>query len=105
MHDQYLVVAISALARSTLMKQITLDSSLKKLSTDALTMQIDHAELLLALFRFVLSFYGESLGGRGFVMVLSTIALQTLLDRARGELPPDTRTSIFHWENIPQKNW
>ena len=42
------------------MKQIELDSSLKKLSIDALIVQTG---------RFVLSFYGESLGGRGFVMV------------------------------------
>ena len=58
------------------MKQIALDSSLKKLSTDALTVQIGCAELPLASFLFVLSFYGESLGGRGFVTVLSTIVLR-----------------------------
>ena len=62
------------------MENIALDSSLNKLSTDAL---IGSAETLLASFLFVLSFYGESLGGRGFVTVLPTIALQAPLDRAR----------------------
>ena len=80
------------------MKQIALDSSLKKLSTDTLTLQIGPAELPLASFLFVLSFYGENLGGHGFVTVLSTIVLQALLDRARGDLPSDTRTLISHWE-------
>ena len=80
------------------MKQIALDSSLKKLSTDALAMQIGSAESPLALFLFVLSFYGESSGGRGFVTFLSTIVLQAPLDRAHGELPSDTRTLISHWE-------
>ena len=51
------------------MKQITVDSSLNKLSTEALTVQIGRAELTLASFFVVLSFYGESLGGRGFVTV------------------------------------
>ena len=32
------------------------------------------------------------------VTVLTTIALQVPLDRARGELPSDARTLIFHWE-------
>ena len=50
-----------------------------------------------------LSFYGESLGGRGFVTVLATIALQAPLDRARGELPSDTRTLISHWEKFRGK--
>ena len=80
------------------MEKIALDSSLKELSTDALTVQNGFAELLLASFLFVLSFYGESLGGRGFVTVLSTNALQARLDSARGELPSDTRTLISHWE-------
>ena len=48
------------------MKQIALDSLLKKLSTDTLTVQIGHAKSLLASFLFVLSFYGDSLGGCGF---------------------------------------
>ena len=61
-------------------------------------MQIGRAELTLASFFVVLSFYGESLGGRGFVTVLITITLQVPLDRARGELPSDARTLIFHWE-------
>ena len=43
------------------MKQITLDSPLKKLSSDALTVQIGCTESTLASFLFVLSFYGESL--------------------------------------------
>ena len=76
------------------MGKISLDSSLNELSTDALTMQNGSAEPLLASFLFVLSFYGESLGGRGFVTVLPTNALQAPLDSARGELPSDTRTLI-----------
>ena len=72
------------------MKQITVDSSMKKLSTNALTLQIDDAESPLASFLLVLSFYGESLDGPGFVTVLPTVALQVPLDRARGELPSDT---------------
>ena len=80
------------------MKQMTVDRSLKKLSIEVLTMKIGCAESPLAQFLFVLSFYGETLGGRGFVTVLSTIALQAPLDRARGELPSDTRTLIFHFE-------
>ena len=59
-------------------------------------MQIGSAELLLASFLFVLSFYEESLGGRGYVTVLSTDTLQASLDRARGKLPSDARTLIFH---------
>ena len=78
------------------MKQITVDSSLNKLSTEALTVQIGRAELTLASFFVVLSFYGESLGGRGFITVLTAIALQVPLDRARGELSSDARTLIFH---------
>ena len=78
------------------MKQIALDSPLKKLSSDALTVKIGCAESPLASFLFVLSFYGESLGGCGFATVLSMIALQAPLDRARGELRSDTRTLISH---------
>ena len=85
------------------MKQIAVDSSMKKLSTEALTLQIGPAESPLASFLLVLSFYGESLGGRGFVTVLPTIALQAPLDRARGELPSDTRTLISHWEKFRGK--
>ena len=44
------IVTISGLARSALMKQITVDSSIKKLSTEVLTMQISRAELPLASF-------------------------------------------------------
>ena len=77
------------------MKQMTVDSSMKRLSTDALTLQIGRAESPLASFLHVLSFYGENLGGHGFITVLPTIALQAPLDRARGELPSDTRTLIF----------
>ena len=68
-----------------------------------LTVQIGCAESQLSSFLFVISFYGESLDRLGFVTVLSTIALQALLDRARGELPSDTRTLIWHWE-IFRKN-
>ena len=40
-------------------------------------MQIGYVELPLASFWFVLSFYGESLGGHGrFITVLSMITLQ-----------------------------
>ena len=78
------------------MEKIALDSSLNELSTDALTVQNDSAEPLLASFLFVLSFYEESLGGRGYATVLSTDTLQAPLDRARGGLPSDTRTLIFH---------
>ena len=45
-----------------------------------LTVQIGSAEQLLASFLFVLSFYEESLGGRGYVTVLSTDTLQAPLD-------------------------
>ena len=58
------------------MKQIAADSSMKKLSIEALTLQIGRAESPLASFLLVLSYYGESLGGRGFETVLPTIALQ-----------------------------
>ena len=85
------------------MKRITVDSSMKKLSTEALTLQIGRAESPLVSFLLVLSFYGESLGGRGFVTVLPAIALQASLDRARGGLPSDTRTLISHWERFRGK--
>ena len=86
------------------MKQIAVDSSMKKLSTEALTLQIGCAESPLASFLLILSFYGESLGGRGFVTVLPTIVLQAPLDRARGELPSDSRTLISHWEKFRGKS-
>ena len=66
-------------------------------------MQIGLAEPPLASFLFVLSFYGESLGGRGYVTVLRTDALQAPLDRARGELCSDARTLIFHFKIIRGK--
>ena len=45
--------------------------------TDAfITVQIGSAEPLLASFLFILSFYEENLGGRGYVTVLSTDSLQ-----------------------------
>ena len=59
-------------------------------------MQIGCVGLLLALFWFVLSFYGESLGGCGFVMVLPTIVIQALSDKAHGELPADTQSLISY---------
>ena len=68
------------------MKLIALDSSLNELSIDFLTVQIGGMESPLALLLFVLSLYGESLGGHGFTMILSTIVLQALLDSARREL-------------------
>ena len=76
------------------MKQISVHSSLNKLSTEALTVPIGRAELTLASFFVVLSFYGESLGGRGFV----TLQVDLPLDRVRGELPSDAQTLIFQWE-------
>ena len=85
------------------MKQIIVDSPMKKLSTEALTLQIGCAESLLASFLLILSFYGESFGGRGFVMVLPTIVLQAQLDRARRELPSDTQTLIFNWKKFRGK--
>ncbi|MCG8620885.1 MAG: hypothetical protein MJE68_02635 [Proteobacteria bacterium] len=66
------------------MKQITVNSSMKKRSIEALTLQNGRTESLLDSFLLALSFYGESLGGRGFVTVLLTITLQVLLDRAHG---------------------
>ena len=87
---------ISALARNTLTKQIAVDRSMKKLSIETLTLQIGCTESPLG-------FYGESFGRRGFVTILPTIALQAPLDRARGELPSDTRTLIFHWEKFRGK--
>ena len=59
-------------------------------------MQIGFAEPPLASFLFVLTFYEESLGGRGYVTILSTDTLQAPLDGACGELPFDTRILIFH---------
>ena len=41
------------------MKQIAVDSSMKKLSIEVLILQIGCAESPLALFLLVLSFYGE----------------------------------------------
>ena len=67
-------------------------------------MKIGHVESLLASFLFVLNFYGEILGGRGFVTVLSTIVLQAPLDRAHGELPSDTWTLILHFEIFREKS-
>ena len=79
-------------------RKIAPGSSLNELSTDALTLQIGSAESPLASFLFVLS-----LGGRGYVTVLRTDALQAPLDRARGELSSDTRTLIFHLKIIRGK--
>ena len=87
------------------MKQIAVDSSMKKLSIEALTLQIGCAESPLASFLLVLNFYGESLGGRGYVTVLPTIVLQAPLDRAHGELPSDTRTLMIPLGEVPRKNW
>ena len=83
------------------MKQIAVDSSMKK--TEALTLQIGPAESLLASFLLVLNFYGECLGGRGFVTVLPTITLQAPLDRARGEIPDSNIDTPLG--DVPQKNW
>ena len=80
------------------MKQMTAVRSLKKLSIVTLIMKIGCAESSLASFLFVLSFYGETLGGRGVITFLSMITLRALLDRARGETPSDTRALIFHIE-------
>ena len=72
------------------MKQMTVYRSLKKLSIEILTMKIGCAESPLASFLSVLSFYGETLGGCGFITVLATVELQAPLDRACGEVPSDT---------------
>ena len=72
-----------------------LDSSLNELSTDALTVQIGSAEPLLASFLFVLSFYEESLGGRGYVTVLSRYK-HRWIELVESYLASDTRTLIFH---------
>ena len=75
------------------MKQITLiEEAIYWVNTVAV--QIGCAESPLALLLFVLSFYAASVGGLGFVMVLSTIALQAPLDGSHGELPSDTWTLI-----------
>ena len=58
------------------MKKVAVDRSMKKLSTESLTLKIGSAESPLASFLLVLSFYGESLGGRGLLTVLPTVALQ-----------------------------
>ena len=55
------------------MKQSAVESSMKKLSTEVLTLQISPPELPLASFLLILSFYGESLDGCGFVMVLPSV--------------------------------
>ena len=86
------------LARSTLMKQTKFDHSLNELSIDASTVQIGCAEPPLTSFLFVLSVYGECIGGYGFTTVLSTITLQAMLDSVRGELSSDTQTLISYWE-------
>ena len=83
---------------------MTVDRSLKKLSIEPLTTKVGCAESPLASFLFVLSFYEETLGGRGLVTVLSTIALQAPLDKVRGEIPSDTRTLIFHIEILHGKS-
>ena len=70
---------------------MALESSLNELFNDSLTVQIVSAEPPLASFWFVLIFYGESLGGRGFV------ATNTLLS--------DTRTLISHCKITPWKNY
>ena len=87
---------ISALATDTFIKLITLDSSMKRLSIESLTLQIGRAELPLA--PFLLKFGWERLRN-----VLPTIALQVPLDRAHGELPSDARTLISHWEKFRRK--
>ena len=74
------------------MKQLALDSSLEKLSSDVLTLQVGCAESPLASFLYL---------WRKFRWVwlrndLSTIALQAPSDRTRGELRSDSRTLISH---------
>ena len=58
------------------MKQIALDSSLKKLSTDTLTVQIGLVESPRASFFVCIKFLWRKFRWGGFIMVLSTIALQ-----------------------------
>ena len=57
------------------MKYDTVDSLKKRLSTEALSLQIGRTESPLPLFLLVLSFYGESLEGHSFAIVLPTIVL------------------------------
>ena len=74
---------------------------MKKLSTEPLTLQIGPAESPLASFLLVLSFYGESLGGRGFVTVLPRyIALQAPLDTGGDEATLDRARG-----EVQRKNW
>ena len=87
---------ISALARSTLMKQIAVDSSTKKLSTEALILQIGP---IFACIKFL----WRKFMWAWLLTVWPTILLQAPLDRARGELPSDTRTLISHWEKFRGK--
>ena len=57
-------------------------------------MQIDSAELPLASFLFVLTFYGKNSSGHGSNTVLCTIAFQKPSDSAHGELSPGIKTII-----------
>ena len=75
---------------------MTVDRLLKKLSIETLTMKIGRAESPLASFVFRWAWLRNGL-------ILSTIALQAPLDRARGELPSDTRTLIFHFDIFSEK--
>ena len=79
------------------MKQIVVvvDSSMKRLSIEALTLQIGPAESQLASFLLVLSFYGESLSRRGFVTVSPTIALQVAISDL--QISPIFPRIIFKW--------
>ena len=74
------------------MKQITVDSSLNKLSIEALTVQIGYSELMLvSFFKFLWRTFRRA-------WLCNGSALQVPLDRARGELLSDAETLIIHWE-------
>ena len=70
---------------------------------EAETVQIGCTESPLTSFLFALSFYGESLGGHGFVLVLYTIALQTSLNKAHGEFTFRYSNIDIPLGSIPQK--
>ena len=84
------------------MKQIAVDSSMKRLSTKALPLQIGCAESQLASCLLVLSFYEESLGGRGF----ATVCLRSRYKRRWIELV-ESYLLIFDipLREVPRKNW
>ena len=78
---------------NTLTKQ-KLDSSLKRLSIDTLSVQVGCTEFPLASLLLVLIFCGETLSRHGLTIVSSKVALQALMDSAHTKLLSDTQTFI-----------